>query len=643
MRACSGVWVAHGSGDADRDTADREGRVWVPPEEKSYQIRRIWLTKEEEKGYYYGFSNEGLWPLCHVAHARPTFRSEDWAHYQLINRRFADAACAEAASDDPIILVQDYHFALAPRMIRERLPRATILTFWHIPWPNSERFAICPWHEELLHGMLGCQHPRLPHAVPLQQLPRDGRALPRGAHRSRAVRRGPRRAHDPGAPLSHLDRVAQPLAGDSAAGRRLPPLGLRRARPARQRAPRRGRRSSRLHQGHRGAAQRRRAPARTLSAPARPLHLRAAGGAEPHRHRALPRAQRRRRDAGGAHQRALRLERLPADHPAPRAPRAADGVPLLPRRRRLLRLQPARRHEPGGQGVRGRARRRGRRARAQPLHRRRSRADRGADRQPVRPRAGERGAGRGRDHVARRADRTHALDALDDRALQRLSLGGPHAHRRRTAPSTRTAERAACRRRSPSWRGPAHEVSLGQAESRDPGATSGGERGARVRLRRHAGADRARSGRRGDASARPARCCASWRCASRARSSRDGHARTSRGGWPAPESSGSSATTARSGAGRASTRSPSRRWSSSGAITWSGACASSRASSSRTSAIRWRSTTAARAPSDARSPPSPRRSSRCRRRASAGARRSSTSCRAARRTRASRCSRCARS
>jgi len=155
MRACSGVWVAHGSGNADRDAADRDGRVWVPPDEKSYQIRRIWLSSAEEKGYYYGFANEGLWPLCHVAHARPHFRSEDWDHYVRVNRRFAEAACAEAASDDPIILVQDYHFALAPRMIRERLPRATILSFWHIPWANSERFAICPWQQELLHGMLG--------------------------------------------------------------------------------------------------------------------------------------------------------------------------------------------------------------------------------------------------------------------------------------------------------------------------------------------------------------------------------------------------------------------------------------------------------------------------------------------------------
>jgi len=155
MRACSGVWVAHGSGSADRETADKHGRVWVPPEEKSYQIRRVWLSEAEERGYYYGFSNEGLWPLCHIAHTRPTFRNDDWEHYKRVNQRFADTACEEAEGDDPIILVQDYHFALAPRMIRERLPNATILTFWHIPWPNAERFAICPFRKEIVEGLLG--------------------------------------------------------------------------------------------------------------------------------------------------------------------------------------------------------------------------------------------------------------------------------------------------------------------------------------------------------------------------------------------------------------------------------------------------------------------------------------------------------
>ncbi|MBL9148149.1 MAG: trehalose-6-phosphate synthase [Phycisphaerae bacterium] len=159
MRACSGVWVAHGSGSADRDTVDAHDRVRVPPGEESYEIRRVWLTKDDEEGYYYGFSNEGLWPLCHIADARPTFRKEDWERYQSVNQKFADTVCDEAlrdgGGDDPIVFVQDYHFALAPRMIRERLPKATIIAFWHIPWPNAERFGICPWATQILEGLLG--------------------------------------------------------------------------------------------------------------------------------------------------------------------------------------------------------------------------------------------------------------------------------------------------------------------------------------------------------------------------------------------------------------------------------------------------------------------------------------------------------
>jgi trehalose 6-phosphate synthase len=155
MRACSGVWVAHGSGNADRETVDRKDHVRVPPGEESYHIRRVWLSEEEQQGYYYGFSNEGLWPLCHVAHARPVFRAEDWRQYRSVNQKFADAVCSEVDSKDPIILVQDYHFALAPAMIRKRLPAATVIVFWHIPWPNAERMGICPWRNELLEGLLG--------------------------------------------------------------------------------------------------------------------------------------------------------------------------------------------------------------------------------------------------------------------------------------------------------------------------------------------------------------------------------------------------------------------------------------------------------------------------------------------------------
>ncbi len=155
MRACSGTWIAHGSGSADRSVVDKNDHVQVPPSNPQYQIRRVWLSQEQEQGYYYGFSNEGLWPLCHMAYTRPIFRASDWDHYVAVNRRFADAVIEEARTEDPVILVQDYHFALLPRMIRERLPNATVITFWHIPWPNAEAFGICPWRKEIVDGLLG--------------------------------------------------------------------------------------------------------------------------------------------------------------------------------------------------------------------------------------------------------------------------------------------------------------------------------------------------------------------------------------------------------------------------------------------------------------------------------------------------------
>jgi alpha,alpha-trehalose-phosphate synthase [UDP-forming] len=156
LRACGGTWVAHGSGDADMDAVDMHDRLSVPPDDPHYTLRRVWLSKEEEQGYYYGFANEGLWPLCHIAHTRPLFRANDWKHYQEVNRKFADALLEEMEGiKRPVVLVQDYHFALLPRMIKEQRPEARVAIFWHIPWPNPEAFGICPWQRELVDGLLG--------------------------------------------------------------------------------------------------------------------------------------------------------------------------------------------------------------------------------------------------------------------------------------------------------------------------------------------------------------------------------------------------------------------------------------------------------------------------------------------------------
>jgi len=156
LRACDGTWVAHGAGDADMEMVDGHDRLQVPPDDPRYTLRRVWLTKEEEEGYYYGFANEGLWPLCHIAHTRPIFRASDWKYYQEVNRKFADALLEEMEkTSHPIVLVQDYHFALLPRMIKQSRPDARVAIFWHIPWPNPEAFSICPWQRDLVDGLLG--------------------------------------------------------------------------------------------------------------------------------------------------------------------------------------------------------------------------------------------------------------------------------------------------------------------------------------------------------------------------------------------------------------------------------------------------------------------------------------------------------
>jgi trehalose-6-phosphate synthase len=156
LRACAGTWIAHGSGDADRTTVNARDCLGVPPDSPQYTLKRVWLTKEEEEGYYLVFANEGLWPLCHIAHTRPTFRAKDFEDYQTVNEKFAKALLQEMEGvDEPGVLVQDYHFALLPRLVKEKVPGARVAIFWHIPWPNPEAFGICPWQKELLEGLLG--------------------------------------------------------------------------------------------------------------------------------------------------------------------------------------------------------------------------------------------------------------------------------------------------------------------------------------------------------------------------------------------------------------------------------------------------------------------------------------------------------
>ena len=431
MRACSGTWIAHGSGSRrPRDRRPPRPRRRAAGAPALPDPAHLAHARRRSDGYYDGFANEGLWPLCHIAHVRPTFRASDWEQYRAVNAKFADAVVAEAKTTDPVVLVQDYHFALLPRMIRERLPDATIITFWHIPWPNPEAFAICPWRAELLDGLLGssilgfhtqfhCNNfldtvDRLLEA----RVDRESFTISfRGE--STAVHRYPISIEWPPAPLATRQaacpRRGAPCASGSACRR--PPA-------------RRRRRPPRLHEGHRRALQRGRAPARARAALDRPLHVRPDRGAVARRRstttattrRACARSPPRSTRASG--------REASADHPARRASRAGRGLRVSPRRRPLLRQQPARRHEPRRQGIRRRARRRAGRADPVAVRRRVARAARGAHRQSVRRRPVRGGAAPRADDAGRRAARPDAPHARRRARVQRLPLGGTDAARR---------------------------------------------------------------------------------------------------------------------------------------------------------------------------------------------------------------------
>ncbi len=155
MRDRGGVWIAHGSCDADHAVVDSDDRILVPPDAPSYALRRLWLTPDEKNHYYEGFANQGLWPLCHEAHVRPLFRAVDWANYQRVNERFASVIEEELPDLSAPVFIQDYHLALVAPRLRAHCPGVKTALFWHIPWPNPDRLRICPWRRELLTGLLG--------------------------------------------------------------------------------------------------------------------------------------------------------------------------------------------------------------------------------------------------------------------------------------------------------------------------------------------------------------------------------------------------------------------------------------------------------------------------------------------------------
>jgi trehalose 6-phosphate synthase len=154
LKANKGLWIAHGRGTADKDVVDANDKIKLPPRKTAYTLKRLWVNKKNLKGWYYGFSNQALWPLCHNVYERPAFDENDWKSYVSVNSQFADAVLQEAEGKQGVIWFHDYTMAIAPGLIQAKRPDLILGHFWHIPWPTPQIFQICPWGKEILEGML---------------------------------------------------------------------------------------------------------------------------------------------------------------------------------------------------------------------------------------------------------------------------------------------------------------------------------------------------------------------------------------------------------------------------------------------------------------------------------------------------------
>ncbi len=358
MRERGGTWIAHGDGSADRAVVDVHDQISVPPESPSYQLRRLWLGREEHMAYYGGFANEGLWPLCHLVDVRPQFRSEDWAAYQAVNDRFAGAIDRELPTPDTPVFIQDYHLALVAQRLRARRPNVRTALFWHIPWPYPDRLRICPWSREILQGLLAndllafqVERDRRNFLLAIEEgldaeIEADGESVRLGRPRHHGHRRADRRGlrPDPGGGARSRSRSrAAPAAG--------------RLRPARRDSGARSRPAG-LHERHSRAAG---GAGPDLHAPpraARPHDLRPDWRAVAFGARQLQRPGVGDRSEGRRHQRPPRAAR-PAAAALLSQGRvdAAESRGALSPRAHLRRQLAARRDEPGREGVRGGTRR----------------------------------------------------------------------------------------------------------------------------------------------------------------------------------------------------------------------------------------------------------------------------------------------
>jgi len=114
----------------------------------------VFLSQHDVEDYYYGFCNKTIWPLFHYYPLYTIWSKDLWQAYKRVNEVFADAV-AEVAKPGDIIWIHDYHLMLLPKLVRERLPKAVVGFFLHIPFPSFEIFRLLPWRRQILDGLLG--------------------------------------------------------------------------------------------------------------------------------------------------------------------------------------------------------------------------------------------------------------------------------------------------------------------------------------------------------------------------------------------------------------------------------------------------------------------------------------------------------
>lgn len=153
-RASEGVYIANGKTEADREAMQGKSKIAIKTSDGSYDLKRVFLTPEQQEAYYLGFSNQTLWPLSHAAFEKPVFNPAWYNDYVEVNKMFAKAI-KEEIKGKTFVWINDYQLSLVPTFLGKN--KDTVVGFfWHIPWPTWEIFRVLPQKKDILWSLLSC-------------------------------------------------------------------------------------------------------------------------------------------------------------------------------------------------------------------------------------------------------------------------------------------------------------------------------------------------------------------------------------------------------------------------------------------------------------------------------------------------------